>query len=90
LQHFNFLQRQVGRSIGGTQMRRICLSFLFITSLFLSACTSIEGTAGTNQSSATEIVGYITKIENQRALVVSSISKEINQSKKEFYDAVWV
>jgi hypothetical protein len=37
-----------------------------------------------------EFVGYITKLENQRALVVSPISREINQTRKEFYDAIWV
>ncbi|KRF21743.1 DUF3221 domain-containing protein [Paenibacillus sp. Soil787] len=44
----------------------------------------------TNKSSSAELVGYITKIENQRALVVSPISREINQTRKEFYDAIWV
>lgn len=39
---------------------------------------------------APSLVGYITKHENQRALVVSPISREINQTRKEFYDAIWV
>ncbi|RAP76103.1 DUF3221 domain-containing protein [Paenibacillus montanisoli] len=37
-----------------------------------------------------ELVGYITKIENQRALVVNPISREINETREEFYDAIWV
>ncbi|MGG1635616.1 DUF3221 domain-containing protein [Paenibacillus sp. NRS-1760] len=76
-------------------MKQIFMLFLLFTSLFLSACNAkIESKQSslseTNQSNSPEFIGYITKIENQRALVVSSFSKEINQTRKEFYDAVWV
>lgn len=76
-------------------MKKLCLLFLFIGSLFLNACTNkVEPKqsplAETNKSVSTEFMGYITKLESQRALVVSPISKEINQMRKEFYDAVWV
>ncbi|SFS76999.1 DUF3221 domain-containing protein [Paenibacillus sp. BC26] len=37
-----------------------------------------------------ELVGYVTKIENQRALVVTPISRKVNETREEFYDAVWV
>lgn len=37
-----------------------------------------------------EFVGYVTKIENQRALVVNPISRKINETREEFYDAIWV
>jgi hypothetical protein len=73
---------------------KMSLIVLFLTSLFLSACSGSVGSkqpklAETNEASTLEFVGYITKIENQRALVVSSINKETIQ-RKEFYDAVWV
>ncbi|MDQ0875883.1 hypothetical protein QFZ77_004542 [Paenibacillus sp. V4I3] len=76
-------------------MKKLCLLFLLIASLFLNACNNkVEPKqsplAETNKSSSAELVGYITKLENQRALVVSPISKEINQTIKEFYDAIWV
>ncbi|MCY9667663.1 YobA family protein [Paenibacillus alginolyticus] len=76
-------------------MKKLCLFLLFIALLFLNACTNTVETKQspeeeTNKSSSTELVGYVTSIENQRALVVSPISKEINQTRKEFYDAVWV
>ncbi|WP_187274056.1 DUF3221 domain-containing protein [Paenibacillus sp. N3.4] len=76
-------------------MKNNCFFLFFIALLLLNACTNkVEPKqsplAETNKSSSTEFVGYITKLENQRALVVSPISKEINQTRKEFYDAVWV
>jgi hypothetical protein len=80
---------------GGYRLKKLCLLFLLIASLFLNACANnvnpkLSPLAEPNRSISTEHVGYITKIENQRALVVSPISKEINQTRKEFYDAVWV
>ncbi|MBA2937105.1 DUF3221 domain-containing protein [Paenibacillus sp. CGMCC 1.16610] len=76
-------------------MKKLCLLFLLIASLFLNACTNkVEPRHSplteNNKSSSTELVGFITKLENQRALVVSPISREINQTRKEFYDAIWV
>lgn len=76
-------------------MRKLCLLFILIASLFLNACTNkVELKQSplmeTNKSSSAELVGYITKLENQRALVVSPISREINQTRKEFYEAIWV
>ncbi|NOU72971.1 DUF3221 domain-containing protein [Paenibacillus sp. LMG 31458] len=76
-------------------MRKLCLLFILIASLFLNACTNkVEPKqsplVGTNKSSSAELVGYITKLENQRALVVSPMSREINQTRKEFYEAIWV
>ncbi|OPH61402.1 hypothetical protein BC351_15850 [Paenibacillus ferrarius] len=76
-------------------MKKLCLVFLLLASFFLNVCTNkVEPKqspiAETNKSSSAELVGYITKLENQRALVVSPISREINQTRKEFYDAVWV
>ncbi|MEC0267017.1 DUF3221 domain-containing protein [Paenibacillus anseongense] len=76
-------------------MKKLWLLFLLIASLLLNACTNkVEPKqsplAETNKSGSVEFVGYITKLENQRALVVSPISKEINQTRKEFYDARWV
>ncbi|WP_409340409.1 DUF3221 domain-containing protein [Paenibacillus sp. MBLB4367] len=76
-------------------MKKLCLLFILIASLFLNACSNkVESKqsplAESNKSSSAELVGYITKLENQRALVVSPISREINQTRKEFYDAIWV
>jgi hypothetical protein len=76
-------------------MRQTCLILLLLLlSSFLNACTGISGDSQAtlekkNESDSTEFIGYVTKIENQKALVVSSINREMNQ-RKEFYDAVWV
>jgi hypothetical protein len=70
------------------------LLLLLLTSSFLNACTGTAGDsqatlAKINESDSAEFIGYVTKIENQRALVVTYINREMNQ-RKEFYDAVWV
>jgi hypothetical protein len=77
-------------------MKQTCLLLLLLlTSSFLNACTGTVGDskatlANRNEFDTAEFIGYVTKIENQKALVVSSIKEEINQTKKEYYDAEWV
>lgn len=68
----------------------VCITILFLNVACASTTVHNQSTLPENQSQSPEFIGYVTKIENQRALVVSSISKEINQTRKEFYDAVWV
>ncbi|SEO95341.1 DUF3221 domain-containing protein [Paenibacillus sp. OV219] len=36
------------------------------------------------------IVGYVTKIDNQSALVVNPTSRKLNETRTEYYDAIWV
>jgi len=67
------------------------LLILCLLAVPISGCGArLESSSSAEGAVNPEFVGYVTKIENQRALVVNPTSREINDTRKEFYEAVWV
>ncbi|MBD3919008.1 YobA family protein [Paenibacillus sp. PR3] len=74
----------VKRSITG-------LSILCIIALMITSCGVRKESNGSVESEVNPaLVGYVTKMDDRRALVVTPISRTINATGKEFYDAIWV
>ncbi|GMK38783.1 hypothetical protein PCCS19_18370 [Paenibacillus sp. CCS19] len=73
------------------QKSMIGLSILCMLVFLVVGCgEGKESSSSTESTVNSDFTGYVTKIEKQRALIVTPISRQINESNKEFYDAIWV
>lgn len=69
----------------------IGLAILCLIALMITSCGERKESDSSAESEVyPELVGYVTKMEKQRVLVVTPISRTIKATGKEFYDAIWV
>ncbi|MBH5316438.1 DUF3221 domain-containing protein [Paenibacillus sp. GSMTC-2017] len=69
--------------------RIIALTTIVIAIIFLNACSTQEKVVKKESQFEYVHLGYITKLEDHRALVVSTVNSETNPN-KEYYEAIWV